>query len=368
MSKQTISIEYTSSDEYQKAAEFQLDGKRSGKLSASFTSPIPKGLQVRFNNTVFDSGSAAAEVDVSESNTIEIYANSDYEAADKQTLQLQFGSGEAVSINIAPKARRLKLEASPGKLEFGVLDGRQGIPQCIWKASVEENGQWSEIKGSYLSIRVMLPGGLVASGDAKNQTMSVLPGWLPIITPVGANTATLIVSTGKPGETAQINIDVIIRDDWRKWLYFSLVILAVTLVGTYAAALAMKKRVPMEMEAVVSDNADMSGAVKAELVRNRGRRNFWPFGREVCTLGLLELYPHPKNKRKIILSSVCVQYSLRINGKPPQYYKEKDEMGDYIIGGGNVVGIRENGAYRYYCIAYKGEYNQSEAPKAKNHN
>jgi hypothetical protein len=98
----------------------------------------------------------------------------------------------------------------------------------------------------------------------------------------------------------------------------------------------------------------MSESSRVELARNLPKRNFWPFGREVCKLGILEIYPHEKDRSLVVLSSVAVQYGLKIDGKAPQFHKKRDKSGDFVIGPDNIVSVRENGAYRYYKIVNPG--------------
>ena len=132
------------------------------------------------------------------------------------------------------------------------------------------------------------------------------------------------------------------------WVLPSIAGFVVALAAVYAVLLAVKPRIPLTLEVYASTNVEMEGAIRVEAGRNIRRRNYWPFGREACTVGLLELYPNSRNFKSVILSSVCVQYGLTLNGKPPQYFTNRDREGDFILTGETVVGVREDGSYRYY--------------------
>jgi hypothetical protein len=171
---------------------------------------------------------------------------------------------------------------------------------------------------------------------------------------VGESAVLLSASTGKPGESASLSVAVFVRDDARRWLWFVLEAIALIFVFGYAALILRKRRIPLETEAYAGNNADMSESSRVELARNLPKRNFWPFGREVCKLGILEIYPHEKDRSLVVLSSVAVQYGLKIDGKAPQFHKKRDKSGDFVIGPDNIVSVRENGAYRYYKIVNPG--------------
>jgi hypothetical protein len=139
--------------------------------------------------------------------------------------------------------------------------------------------------------------------------------------------------------------------DWEGRIRLAAWIAASALAAAYILAIALKRRIPTGMQAFVSDREDMSRPFRVELRRKMWRRNLWPFGREVCALGPLELYPHPKDRNLVVLSSIAVQYGLKIDGRPPQHHKARDRAGDYVIGPDNIVGVCERGSYRYYRIA-----------------
>lgn len=355
ISAQSLDILYTSSKEYKQAVQIPLAGVTKAKLKASIASPLPAGLQVRFNDTAFDRQTQTVIVDVKDNNSIIVLENADFMASGEQQLKMQFESGEAFTIHIEPKPRPMRLELSQDKLEFGVLDSRKDIPDCNYKVMIMEDGTWTEIKAKDLPVfEIAVPGGLESSIDRQSQSLSVYPSWFPVLTPVGNSSVTVHAGTGKPGETAEGSIGVIVRDDWRKWLYLAVELIIAAVLAAYALAVALKRRIPMDTEVFTSSSSDMSGAARVELARDRLRRNFWPFGREVCTVGPMEFYPHPKNDKLVILSSVCVQHGLRLDGKAPQFHKARDKAGDFIISKDTVIGIRVDGEYRYYQVIHVG--------------
>lgn len=157
---------------------------------------------------------------------------------------------------------------------------------------------------------------------------------------------------------------------WRglfRWPWWAIEAAALALIAVYAAGLVLKRRIPLEAEAFASGSEDMSASTKLELGRNMLRRNLMPFKREVYTLGPLELYPHPRDKKLFVLSSVAVLHGLRIDGKPPQHHKARDKAGDYVLGPDNVVGVCEGGVYRYYRIVYPGAKVCKRAAKTHKH-
>lgn len=349
-----LPVVYTSSEAYAQAASISIGGAITGEIPVSFNG-IPDGMQVRFNGMVFDGANLSGKAAIAAANTVEIWINNKFAASGMQSLAITVGDGQMLAVNLEPKPRQIKVELSQPLLEFGVLDRGTVTASCGYRVFLQQDGSWVELKASDLPVLEMdTPAGLEAVLDPAAQSVQVQPAWLAALAPVGKSALVLHAGTGKPGETALAAIEVNVRDDWRKWLFPGISLAAFGLLAAYALALARKRRIPLEVETNASNNSDMSGFVKLELVRNWLKRNLWPFGREVCSCGPLELYPHPKKRDQVILSSVAVQHGLLLDGKPPQHHKEKDDAGDFILSGDTIVAIRENGAYRHYRFTYHG--------------
>ncbi len=349
-----MAVPYTSSGEFVKAGTMLLGGATLGDTSITFKG-IPDGMQVRLNGVAFDGVNASGAVTITKENNLELWVNEAFAATGKQSIMVMLGEGQALTVNYEAKPRQVKIELNPAALSFGLMEGSERIPLCGYRVYLMENGQWVELASSAIvAVRLSSPGGLTAALDADAQAVRVGSAWLPVLTPVGKSNLMLSAGTGKPGETASTAIEVTVSDDWRKWIAPATGLIVLLLLSAYVVKLAIKRRIPMNTEAYVADMADFSDARPAQMVRHSFRRVFWPFGRESCMVGPLELYAHNKRTDKALLSNMAVQYGLTLNGKPPQFHKDRDEAGDFVLTSDTAVGVRVEGQQRYYRFIFPG--------------
>ncbi len=340
-----LAAPYTSSADYIKAGGISLGGKKPGEAAVSFRG-IPDGMQLRWNGKVFDAANPAGTVTIAGDNTLELWVDRSFSVSGRQTIDGTVGDGQPLAFNYEAVPRPVKIELSPGELSLNVMDG---AGSAGYRVFMMENGQWQELAPSAIAgMQLAAPGGFAAQLDTVAHAVRVGPAWLPALTPVGAHGLVLTAGTGKPGETASATLQVTVLDDWRKWIAPGAGLAAVLLLIAYALKLAAKKRITLKMEAYAADNPGFTNAKIVPVGRCRLKRALWPFGRETCVVGPLELYPHPHEADKVLLSNIAVQYGLTLDGKPPQFHKERDEAGDFALNSGTVVGVRLDGRQQYY--------------------
>ncbi len=357
ISTASVGFPYTSEAEYHQIAAFTLNADRSGELAADWDGQLPPGLQLRADGTPLDAGRPVLTFAQGQPLVLSLWVNGDFASA-PMALTLQMENGQRAQINLQPVARKLKLEVQPAALSFSVLRGTQGLAPVAWTLSVEQNGVWQRLSTASLEdFRISAPTGLGVAQDAQAQNFTLRTGMLPFLLPVGRQVVVLSAGTGKPGETVTGEVAVDIQDDWRKYVPPAVALLALIVVAVYLVLLHRKPRLSLHLEVWKSDRPDMQGAQRLSFRRNRARRALWPFGRETATVDALEFYAHPKSRKLVVLNSTCVQYGLRIDGNGPQYHKEKDAAGDFIISGDNIVALRmDHGQpYAYYRIVHDGD-------------
>ncbi len=347
-----MAVTYTSSGEYVKGDGMVLGGSTLGDSSITCKG-IPAGMQVRFNGKAFDGANASGTVSITAENNLELWINETFAAAGKQAIEVTLGDGQMLTVTFEAKPRQVKIELSPKVLSFGVMESADQTSPCGYRFYLMEGGQWVEVAPSAIAdLRLSAPGGLSAVLDRKDQMLRVGPLWLPVLTPVGQSDLMLTAGTGKPGETASTALTVMVLDDWRKWITPCVALVVLLLLGAFVVKLLMKRRIPLKMEAYVAGAADLSDARPAQVIRRKLRRDLWPFGRESCTIGPLELYAHKKRDDRALLSNMAVQYGLTLDGKPPQFHKDRDEAGDFVLTSDTIVSVRVDGLQRYYRFVF----------------